>query len=452
MSLDFYNDYYKSGLEESYDENGLPMQPYVQPQQAVGQPQQAVRGSANGLMGQLGNFARQQAPQYLMNQAFGKNLGSGGALAQYALRQGLGGAGMKALGMAIPGVNAVQLGMAALPFLSKGLSSLGKNLFGGGNKGPSAEQLAMGESKANIGNMRGAYGADIGTGQSMLDRYNPMMDETIGRLRDLSNRGLSSSYGTTQMAGAAAGTEAARRAAESRMRATGGMIGGGQALSGFGGINQAAVSGSAQGAYDVAGRNMAMQPQLIGQLQGVIGNQINRGDRYVNTGRQGMFNVDQNLYNMNAGEQRQNQAVSQANRDREAMALGGVANLAGTAMGMEQSRRDMNRFMDMYGDQNDDPTAAFDPSGGMPIQQAPFFGGGGNTVNPGVTEGFVQGGSGFRPEISGALPYPFDQIQVPSMPRNPMARLPNSRYQTPVPFGSSLDMNRGIGSAGQIRL
>ena len=431
---------YYPNAGETYDINGMPMQP------------QGMRGQSNGLMGQLGSTARQMAPQYLMNQVFGRNMGGSGQLGQYALRQALGGAGMKALGMAIPGVNALQLGMAALPFLSKGFSSLGKTLFGGGNRGPSPEQIAMGESKANIANMRGAYGADIGTGQSMLDKYNPMMDETIGRLRDLSNRGLSSNFGTTQMAGAAASTEAARRAAESRMRATGGMIGGGQALSGYGGINQAAVGGMAQGAYDVAGRNLAMQPQLIGQLQGAVGNQINRGDRYVNTGRQGMFNVDQNLYNMNAGEQRQNQAISQANRDREAMAIGGVANLAGTAMGMEQSRRDMNRFMDMYGDQNDDPTGVFDPSGGMPIQQAPVFGGGVNTVNPGVTEGMIQGGSGFRPEISGALPYPFDQIQVPSMPRNPMFRLPNSRYPTPVPFGSPLDMNRGIGSAGQIRL
>ena len=132
------------------------------------------------------------------------------------------------------------------------------------------------------------------------------------------------------------------------------------------------------------------------------------------------------------------------------MALGGVANLAGTAMGMEQSRRDMNRFMDMYGSQNDDLTAAFDPSGGMPIQQPPIFGGGGNTVNPGVTEGMIQGGSGFRPEISGALPYPYDQIQVPSMPRKPMGRFPMN--QAPFGFGQALDMNRGIGTAGQIRL
>lgn len=436
-----------SGYLAGYDEYGKPL--VSNEFSTINDMPQAARGRANGLLGMLGSTARQMGPQYLLNQAFGKNFGGTGQLGQYALRQALGGAGMKALGMAIPGVNAVQLGMAALPFLSKGISSLGKTLFGGGNRGPSPEQIAMGESKANIANMRGAYGADIGTGQSMLDRYNPMMEETIGRLQDLSNRGLSSSYGTTQMAGAAAGTEAARRAAESRMRATGGMIGGGQALSGYGGINQAAVSGMAQGAYDVAGRNLAMQPQLIGQLQGAIGNQINRGDRYVNTGRQGMFNVDQNLYNMNSAEQRQNQAVSQANRDREAMALAGVANMAGTAMGMEQSRRDMNRFMDMYGDQNDDAGRMFDASGGMPIQQGPVFGGN-NIASPGVTDGMIQGGSGFRPEISGALPYPFDQIQVPSMPRKPMARFPQN--QAPFGFGQALDMNRGIGTAGQIRL
>jgi hypothetical protein len=427
---------------ETYGPDGLPINP------------QAMRGRPNGLMGQLGNYARQAAPQYLMNQAFGRGLGNSGALGQYALRQALGGAGMKALGMAIPGVNAVQLGMAALPFLSKGLSSLGRNLFGGGNRGPSQEQLAMGESKANIANMRGAYGADIGAGQSMLERYNPQMDETISRLRDMSNRGLSSNYGTYQMAGAAAGTEAARRAAESRMRATGGMIGGGQALSGFGGINQAAVSGAAQGAYDVAGRNMAMQPQLIGQLQGAIGSQINRGDRLINTGRQGMFSVDQNLYNMNSAEQRQNQAISQANRDREAMALGGVANLAGTALGMEQSRRDMNRFMGLYGDNEDEVGRNFDPSGGgMPMLQGPTI-----SVNPGVTEGMLRPGSGMRPEMSfnPQQAYRPDMMspQLPfNNPRRP--RLGNMNLApnlTPVPFGSPLDMNRGIGSVGQIRL
>jgi len=431
---------YYPNAGETYGPDGLPIQ-----------QQQAVRGRSNGLMGQLGNFARQAAPQYLMNQAFGKSLGSGGALGQYALRQALGGAGMKALGMAIPGVNALQLGMAALPFLSKGLSSLGKNLFGGGNRGPSQEQLAMGESKANIANMRGAYGADIGAGQSMLERYNPQMDETISRLRDMSNRGLSSNYGTYQMAGAAAGTEAARRAAESRMRATGGMIGGGQALSGFGGINQAAVSGAAQGAYDVAGRNMAMQPQLIGQLQGAIGSQINRGDRLINTGRQGMFSVDQNLYNMNSAEQRQNQAVSQANRDREAMALGGVANLAGTALGMEQSRRDMNKYMDLYGNQEDEIGAmgdGFNPP--MPINQIlpPFDIG---ARGYGVT-GADPGLAPIRTTPIGIMGDNFSQLPGVSTPQ--FNRRRPSLGQVPFAGGfiPPIDANRGIGSAGQIRL
>jgi len=413
---------------------------------------QAAMGQPNGLLGMLGSTARQIGPQYLLNQAFGNNFGGTGQLGQYALRQALGGAGMKALGMAIPGVNAVQLGMAALPFLSKGISSLGRTLFGGGNRGPSPEQIAMGEAKANIANMRGAYGADIGTGQSMLDRYNPMMEETIGRLQDLSNRGLSSSYGTTQMAGAAAGTEAARRAAESRMRATGGMIGGGQALSGYGGINQAAVSGMAQGAYDLAGRNLAMQPQLIGQLQGAIGNQINRGDRYVNTGRQGMFNVDQNLYNMNSAEQRQNQAISQANRDREAMAMGGIANLAGTAMGMEQSRRDMNRFMDMYGDKSADDIEpmgdGFNPP--VPIDQIlppfniPARGYGVTGADPGMapirTHPIDLNGIGFGQEPGVSMPQ-FSRRR-PSLGQMPLA----GGFLPPI------DANRGIGSIEQIRL
>lgn len=430
---------YYPNAGETYDSNGMPMQP------------QGMRGRSNGLMGQLGSTARQMAPQYLLNQVFGRNMGGSGQLGQYALRQALGGAGMKALGMAIPGVNALQLGMAALPFLSKGFSSLGKTLFGGGNKGPSPEQIAMGESKANIANMRGAYGADIGTGQSMLDKYNPMMDETIGRLRDLSNRGLSSNFGTTQMAGAAASTEAARRAAESRMRATGGMIGGGQALAGYGGINQAAVGGMAQGAYDVAGRNLAMQPQLIGQLQGAVGNQINRGDRYVNTGRQGMFNVDQNLYNMNSAEQRQNQAISQANRDREAMALGGVANLAGTAMGMEQSRRDMNRYMDMYGGQSDE----IGPMGDGFTSQMPI-----DQILPPFDIGAR--GYGVTGADPGMAPIRTNQIdingigfgQMPGVSTPQFNRRRPSLGQMPLAGGflPPIDANRGMGSLGQIRL
>jgi hypothetical protein len=153
------------------------------------------------------------------------------------------------------------------------------------------------------------------------------------------------------MAGAAANTESARRAAEARMRATGGMLGGGQALAGYGGINQAAVGGMAQGAYNAAQTNMNSQPGYINQLSGMIGGQINRGQGLFNQGRQGMMGLDQNLYNLNAQEKARADANAQANRAREAQMIGGVANLAGTAAGMEQSRKQNRDYMNMlYGD------------------------------------------------------------------------------------------------------
>lgn len=129
------------------------------------------------------------------------------------------------------------------------------------------------------------------------------------------------------------------------MRATGGMVGGGQALSGYGGINQAAVGGMAQGAYNAAQNNMNSQPGYINQLSGMIGGQINRGQGLFNTGRQSMMGLDQNLYNLNAQEKARADAVSQQNRDREANMIGGVMNLAGTAAGMEQSRRQNRDYM-----------------------------------------------------------------------------------------------------------
>jgi hypothetical protein len=185
-------------------------------------------------------------------------------------------------------------------------------------------------------------------------------------MQELADRGLSTEYNTRQLAGAAANTENARRAAESRMRATGGMLGGGQALAGYGGINQAAVGGMAQGAYNAAQTNMNSQPGYINQLSGMIGGQINRGQGLFNQGRQGMMGLDQNLYNLNSQEKARADALSQANRAREAQMIGGVANLAGTAAGMEQSRKQNRDYMNMlYGD-NNTSTSGNNPSGSVP--------------------------------------------------------------------------------------
>jgi hypothetical protein len=203
----------------------------------------------------------------------------------------------------------------------------------------------MGEAKNNMMGMRGTYGADMGAGQALRDKYNPMLENQIGRMQELADRGLSTEYNTRQMAGAAAQTEAARRAAEARMKATSGMIGGGQAVAGFGGINQAAVGGMAQGAYNAAQNNMNSQPGYIQALAGMAGSQIGRGDNYYNMGRQGMMGLDQNLYNLNAQEKARADAISQQNRDREANMIGGVMNLAGTAAGMEQSRKQNRDYM-----------------------------------------------------------------------------------------------------------
>jgi hypothetical protein len=253
------------------------------------------------------------------------------------------------------------LAMSALPFLGKGMSSLGKSLGIGKKSGPSAQDLAMGEAKGNLMNMRGSYGTDMGTGQAMLDKYNPMLESQIGRMQELADRGLSTEYNTRQMAGAAANTESARRAAEARMRATGGMLGGGQALAGYGGINQAAVGGMAQGAYNAAQNNMNQQPGYIQALAGMAGSQINRGDNYYNQGRQGMMGLDQNLYNLNAQEKARADAMSQQNRDREASMIGGVMNMAGTAAGMEQSRRQNRDYMSALFPQSADSTGITDP-------------------------------------------------------------------------------------------
>ena len=311
---------------------------------ALGSP--GGRIGANALMGMIGG---QNPGQAFMGA--GRDYGKNAAM-KYAGKQLLGGAlGGQAAGFL--GGPYGMLASAALPFLGQGMSSLGKSLGIGKKSGPSAQDLAMGEAKGNMMNMRGSYGADMATGKSMLDKYNPMLESQIGRMQDLADRGLSSEYNTRQMAGAAANTESARRAAEARMRATGGMLGGGQALAGYGGINQAAVGGMAQGSYNAAQTNMNSQPGYINQLSGMIGGQINRGQGMFNQGRQGMMGLDQGLYNLNAQEKARADALSQANRARESQMISGVANLAGTAAGMEQSRKQNRDYMEMlYGNNN----------------------------------------------------------------------------------------------------
>ncbi len=307
--------------------------------------QAGVQGAAGGLMGGLKDYAMGALP----NMLFGSKGGPMATLGQYGLRQAFGGAGLKALGMAVPGLGQAQLVGALLPAALGGLSSLGRSLGIGRRSGPSPEELAMGEAKGNLANMRGSFGADMATGQSMLDRYNPMLDAQISRLRDMSERGLSSDYNTRQMAGAAANTESARRAAEARMRATGGMVGGGQALAGYGGINQAAVGGMAQGAYNAAINDMNQQPGYINQLSGMIGSQINRGQGLFNAGRAGTMGLDQQLYGLNAQEKARADALSQGNRDREAAALGGIAQLGMSYLGDQANERQIDRLMKMYG-------------------------------------------------------------------------------------------------------
>jgi len=332
---------------------------------ALGSPYGRI--GANALMGMLGG---QNPGQALMGAGldYGKN-----AALKYAGKHLLGGA-LGGQAASFLGGPYGMLASAALPFLGKGISSLGKSLGIGKRSGPSAQDLAMGEAKGNMINMRGSYGADMATGKSMLDKYNPMLEAQIGRMQDLANRGLSSEYNTRQMAGAATNTESARRAAEARMRATGGMLGGGQALAGYGGINQAAVGGMAQGSYNAAQNNMNSQPGYINQLSGMIGGQINRGQGMFNQGRQGMMGLDQGLYNLNAQEKARADALSQANRARESQMIGGIANLAGTAAGMEQSRKQNRDYMNMlYGNGR---SATTPDVGGSGMQNIPVDSGG----------------------------------------------------------------------------
>lgn len=366
---------------------------------ALGTPLGRIGG--NAMMGILGG---QNPGQALMGAGmdFGKN-----ALMKYGTKQLLGGAlGSKAAGL-IGGPYGMAA-MAAMPFLSKGFSSLGRSLGIGKRSGPSAQELAMGEAKGNLMGMRGTFGADMGAGQALRDKYNPMLEAQIGRMQELADRGLSTEYNTRQMAGAAANTEAARRAAEARMKATGGMLGGGQALAGYGGINQAAVGGMAQGAYNAAQNNMNAQPGYIQALAGMAGSQINRGDNYYNMGRQGMMGLDQGLYSLNAQEKARADAMAQQNRDREANMIGGIMNMAGTAAGMEQSRR-----------QNRDYMNALFPSADSTGQST--FQGTGATDSAGIANELLreEAYQGFNPQVPQiSLDNYNPQVSMPSLPRS----------------------------------
>jgi hypothetical protein len=359
------SDFYKQS-QYPFNPYSNPIQPRTGGMQLAQDPedfQEGVQGQGGGQMGGMGAFMKSPYGQMLASAGMGMGAGRGfgesllGAgmgtakneLLKYGLNHALGGAmGGQALG-ALGGPMGMAA-MAALPMISKGFSSLGKSLgLGGRNKGPSQQEIAMGQAKSNLAGMRGTYGADMGAGQALRDKYNPMLENQIGRMQELADRGLSTEYNTRQMAGAAANTEASRRAAEARMQATSGMIGGGQALSGFGGINQAAIGAQAQGGYNAAMNNMNQQPGYIQAIAGMAGSQINRGDNYYNQGRSGMMGLDQNLYNLNAQEKARADAMSQQNRDREANMIGGVMNMAGTAMGMEQSRRSNNDYLTALG-------------------------------------------------------------------------------------------------------
>ena len=409
--------------------------------------QEGVQGQSGGQMGGMANFMKSPWGQMLGSAGMGMMSGRGigeslmGAglgtakneLLKYGLKQGLGTAlGGQALG-ALGGPWGMAA-MAAAPMISKGLSSLGRSLgIGGRNRGPSAQEMAMGEAKGNLAGMRGTYGADMAAGQALRDKYNPMLENQIGRMQELADRGLSTEYNTRQMAGAAANTEAARRAAEARMKATSGMMGGGQALSGFGGINQAAIGAQAQGGYQAAMNNMNSQPGYIQALAGMAGSQIGRGDNYYNQGRSGMMGLDQSLYNLNAQEKARADALSQANRDREANMIGGVMNMAGTAMGMEQARRSNNDYLTALGlrGQSSDSTGVTGNAGRT-----------GATDTEGIAREILGEDAyrGFNPQIPQFSP-DFDnnynpQVSMPSLqrsgPRMPGGGLAQYNYDNPI--------------------
>lgn len=408
MGYSNYNGMYAYPEDEGIYDINQNLNPYaINQTQQTSQAQNGMTGSGMGMMGgggQFNNFNKamstplgRMGTNAIMGMMNGQNFGQAAtgaamdfgksALMKYGTKQLLGGA----LGSQAAGFLGGPWGMAAMaaaPMISKGLSSLGRSLGIGGRKhGPSAQEMAMGEAKGNLAGMRGTYGADMAAGQALRDKYNPMLENQIGRMQELADRGLSTEYNTRQMAGAAANTEAARRAAEARMKATSGMMGGGQALSGFGGINQAAIGAQAQGGYQAAMNNMNSQPGYIQALAGMAGSQIGRGDNYYNQGRSGMMGLDQSLYNLNAQEKARADALSQANRDREANMIGGVMNMAGTAMGMEQSRRSQNEFLTALGlRQNANNGITTGAVNSSPIRQTPTNPDGSFSVMP-DTEG-----------------------------------------------------------------
>jgi len=380
-----------------------------------------MNGAGNGAYGRLGKFAK--SPLGSAGVTAGLNILAGGdprqaitgslmgtaknELLKYGLKQGLG----TALGGQALGALGGPLGMAAMaaaPFLLKGISGGIGRLFGGGKKGPSQQELAMGESKANLNNMRGTYGADMGTGQQMLDKYNPMMEAQISRLNDLSSRGLSSDYATRAQAQAAQFAQAGADKAMAGLRGAAGLMGGGNLLGRAAQVQQGLAAGSAQGAYGLAQQDLAMQPQYINALQGMIGNQIGRGQNLFNQGRSGMMGIDQQMYNLNAQEKARADSISQNNRDREAMALGGIANLAGTAMGMEQSRGQFNDMMKLYGDGSEIKAMGDGFMNQDPMMQDPYFG------------DLAPRGGGFAPQVQAAPRTGFRpdlgyQTQVPGL-------------------------------------
>lgn len=443
MAYQNYNGMYAYPEDEGIYDINQNLNPYsINQTQQTAQAQNGMTGSGMGMMGgggQFNNFNRamstplgRMGTNAIMGMMNGQNFGQAAtgaamdfgksALMKYGTKQLLGGA----LGGQAAGFLGGPWGMAAMaaaPMISKGLSSLGRSLGIGGRKhGPSAQEVAMGEAKGNLAGMRGTYGADMAAGQALRDKYNPMLENQIGRMQELADRGLSTEYNTRQMAGAAANTEAARRAAEARMKATSGMMGGGQALSGFGGINQAAIGAQAQGGYQAAMNNMNSQPGYIQALAGMAGSQIGRGDNYYNQGRSGMMGLDQSLYNLNAQEKARADALSQANRDREANMIGGVMNMAGTAMGMEQARRSNNDYLTALGLRGNAGSTGLsaDDFAGKP-------GFGGATDSAGIARELMQDEAyqGFNPQKPQINDYAYPAWQMQYIPHQGGPRMGN---------------------------
>jgi hypothetical protein len=123
-----------------------------------------MQGSAAGLMGGLRDFGMGALPGML----FGSKAGPLATLGQYGLRQGLGGAGMKALGMAIPGLG--QAVQQVGPFVDFQKFTLPKqqqlgNVPVGSNAWNKSIQIALGMSP-NMAD--GVWGPQS---QKMLDNF-----------------------------------------------------------------------------------------------------------------------------------------------------------------------------------------------------------------------------------------------------------------------------------------